>query len=453
MPRSGLLFLDRLSGLSDAGAAYFNEQGEVKPLRCAGGLSCLIMSAPDDTRDGSKADELLRRIESVTDIALAHLSVEDLLVELLERVQGLLEVDTAAVLLLDPSAEYLVATAAKGIEAEVRQGVRIPLGRGFAGRIAADKQPVLLRHVDHTNVLNPILRERGIRSLLGVPLVSSGEVIGVLHVGTLGTRRFTDDDIRLLQIVADRVGFAVQSRRVDIERAAATVLQRSLLPARLPVMAGLEMAARYVSAERGGVGGDWYDVFVLPDDRLCIVIGDVVGRGLAAAEVMVRLRSALRAHALFGSDPAEVLDRLDRQVQHFDPHKLVATVQLATFEPSLERLQLSSAGHLPPVLALPGQPAALVEAQGDHPLGVPSQRRRRVTTVEVPPGALICFYTDGLVERRGAVIDVGLERLCEAVTADPVESVLTNVMGQLIGDNPPRDDIAVLAIQRQYRNG
>lgn len=389
----------------------------------------------------------------MTDIALAHLSVEDLLVELLERVQGLLEVDTAAVLLLDPSAEYLVATAAKGIEAEVRQGVRIPLGRGFAGRIAASKQPVLLGHVDHTNVLNPILRERGIRSLLGVPLVSSGEVIGVLHVGTLGARRFTDDDVRLLQIVADRVGFAVQSRRVEIERAAATVLQRSLVPARLPVMAGLEMAARYVSAERGGVGGDWYDAFVLPGDRLCIVIGDVVGRGLAAAEVMGRLRSALRAHALFGSDPADVLDRLNQQVQHFDPNKLMATVQLAMFEPSLERLQLSSAGHLPPVLALPGQPAALVDAQTDPPLGVPTQRWRRVTTVEVPLGAVVCFYTDGLIERRGVVLDVGLERLCEAVTASPVESVLTNVMSQLVGDNPPGDDIAVLALRRQYRNG
>jgi phosphoserine phosphatase RsbU/P len=112
------------------------------------------MSAPDETRDASTADELLRRIESVTDITLAHLGVEDLLVELLERVQGLLDVDTAAVLLLDPSGKYLVATAAKGIEAEVRQGVRIPLGRDFAGRIAADKQPVLLEHVDHTNVLN-----------------------------------------------------------------------------------------------------------------------------------------------------------------------------------------------------------------------------------------------------------------------------------------------------------
>jgi phosphoserine phosphatase RsbU/P len=114
----------------------------------------LIMSAAEEMRDASTADDRLHRLESVTDVALAHLAVEDLLVELLERVQELLEIDTAAVLLLDPSSEYLVATAAKGIEAEVRQGVRIPLGRGFAGRIAADKQPVLLEQVDHTLMPN-----------------------------------------------------------------------------------------------------------------------------------------------------------------------------------------------------------------------------------------------------------------------------------------------------------
>ncbi len=192
----------------------------------------------DEPSEMSSTDDRLRRIESVTDAALAHLNVEDLLVELLERVQGLLEVDTAAVLLLDPSTEHLVATAARGIETEVRQGVRIPVGKGFAGRIAAEKKPVILEQVDHTNVLNPILRERGIRSLLGVPLLHSGSVIGVLHVGTLVPRRFTDDDIRLLQIVADRVAFATESRRAEVERTAARVLQRSLLPTRLPVVPG-----------------------------------------------------------------------------------------------------------------------------------------------------------------------------------------------------------------------
>jgi signal transduction protein with GAF and PtsI domain len=241
------------------------------------------------------SDYRLRRIESVTDAALAHLDVEDLLVELLDRVRELLEVDTAAVLLLDSSGQQLVATAARGIEAEVRQGIHIPMGKGFAGRIAAERQPVIIEQVDHTNVLNPVLLEHGICSLLGVPLLSSGTVIGVLHVGTLAPHRFTDDDISLLQIVADRVAFATQARRAEVQRTAAAVLQRSLLPARLPVVPGLEFAARYVPAENGGVGGDWYDVFTLPTGWLCLVIGDVVGRGLGAADVMGRLRSALRA--------------------------------------------------------------------------------------------------------------------------------------------------------------
>jgi anti-sigma regulatory factor (Ser/Thr protein kinase)/putative methionine-R-sulfoxide reductase with GAF domain len=391
-------------------------------------------------------DSRLHQIECVTDAALAHLDVEDLLVELLDRVRELLQVDAATVLLLDSSSHQLVVTAARGIEAAVRQGIRIPMGKGFAGRIAAEKQPVIIERVDHTNVLHPIFREHGICSLLGVPLLSSGMVIGVLHVGTLVPRRFTDDDVSLLQIVADRVAFATLSRRAEVERAAAAVLQRSLLW--LPVVPGLELAARYVPAENGGVGGDWYDVFTLPSGRLCIVIGDVVGRGFVAADVMVRLRSALRAYALLGGDPAEVLSRLDQHVQHFEP-EMMATVFLAMFEPSFERIHLSSAGHPPPVLALPDQPAALLNVPSDHPVGVPGGLPRRATTITLPPGALLCFYTDGLVERRDTTLDAGLKRLCESVAAGPVDSVCAKVMAQLVGSDPPGDDVAMLAVRRQ----
>jgi serine phosphatase RsbU (regulator of sigma subunit) len=395
------------------------------------------------------ADERLRRIEWVTDAALAHLSIADLLAVLLERVQSLLEVDTVAVLLLDAAAEQLVATAARGIEAEVRQGVRIPLGRGFAGRVAAEKKPVILPQVDHTTVLNPILWEHGIRSLLGVPLLASGSVIGVLHVGTLGARQFTADDVQLLEIVADRVASVIQSRQAQVQQAAAGLLQRSLLPVRLPVVPGLEMAARYVPAERGGVSGDWYDVFVLPSGGLCVVVGDVVGRGFAAAEEMGQLRSTLRAHAFFSSDPAEALTRLNQQVQHFDQPRMMATAQLAFLEPSFERLHVSSAGHLPPVLALAGEHASIVDLLNDPPVGVSNRRPRRSTTIAFPKGALLCFYTDGLVERRAIPLDVGLKDLCAAVVAGPVESVCTRIMGRLVGDNPPADDIAVLVLRRQ----
>jgi len=407
------------------------------------------VSTPGEPSDTPAADDYrLRRIESVTDAALAHLDVEDLLGELLDRVRELLEVETATVLLLDSSCQQLVATAARGIEAVVRQGIRIPMGKGFAGRVAAEKGPVIIEQVDHTNVLYPFFREHGICSLLGVPLLISGTVIGVLHVGTLAPRRFTDDDVSLLQIVADRVAFAAQSRRAEVDRAAAVVLQRSLLPARLPVVPGLEMAARYVPAENGGVSGDWYDVFTLPSGWLCVVIGDVVGRGLVAADVMGRLRSVLRGYALLGGDPAEVLGRLDQQVQHFDPEAM-ATVLLAMFEPSFGRLHLSSAGHPPPVLALPGQPAVLLDVPSDHPVGVPGGLRRRATTINVPPGALLCFYTDGLVESRNTSLNVGLDRLCGSVVAGPVDSVCAEIMARLVGDDPAGDDVAILVLRLQ----
>ncbi|MGH2591598.1 MAG: GAF domain-containing protein, partial [Actinomycetota bacterium] len=140
-------------------------------------------------------EERLRRLLRVTDVALAHLSPEDLLDELLIRVREILDADTAAVLLLDESAGELVARAAKGLEEEVERGVRIPVGQGFAGRIAAQRTPIVIRRVDHRNVLNPILREKGVRSLLGVPLLVRGKVLGVLHVGTLVERRFTAHDV------------------------------------------------------------------------------------------------------------------------------------------------------------------------------------------------------------------------------------------------------------------
>jgi phosphoserine phosphatase RsbU/P len=135
------------------------------------------------------AGQRLRWLEVVTDTGLVQLSVDRLLEELLDKVRELMAVDTAAVLLLDPSQQFLMATVARGIEEEVNQGVRIPLGRGFAGRIAEQRHWVAIEQVDHDNVLNPILREKGIVSLLGVPLVAAGRVLGVLHVGTLTRNR------------------------------------------------------------------------------------------------------------------------------------------------------------------------------------------------------------------------------------------------------------------------
>lgn len=165
--------------------------------------------------------ERLRRLQLLTDAALAHLQLEELLAELLVRIRDVLGVDTVATLLLDEERGELVARAAIGIEEEVEQGVRIPLGRGFAGRVAAERAPVILDDVDHADVLNPILREKGIKSLLGVPLVIGSRVLGVLHVGALQQRTFGENDVELLQLAADRAAIAIEHARLfEAERAA-----------------------------------------------------------------------------------------------------------------------------------------------------------------------------------------------------------------------------------------
>ena len=159
----------------------------------------------------------LERLEAVTDAALGYLELDELLAELLARTRELLETDTAAVLLLDETGTELVARAAVGLEEEVAQSIRIPVGEGFAGRIAAERRPMVLDDVDHADVLNPILREKGVKSLLGAPLTVSDTVLGVIHVGTLEPRLFTPGDQQLLELVASRAALAIEKARIHEE--------------------------------------------------------------------------------------------------------------------------------------------------------------------------------------------------------------------------------------------
>ena len=372
-----------------------------------------------------------------------------MLQELLERIRDLLDVDTAVVLMHDADAGVLVTTAAAGFDSESGMPVRVPMGQGFAGTIAAQKRAVVLDTVDETTVVNPRLWRQGLRSLLGVPMLTKGDVVGVLHVGSMTGRRFTDDDVELLQVAADRIALATQATLSRTERAAATTLQHSLMPSALPSVPGLDLAARYIPGSDTGVGGDWYDLFTLPSGAIGIVIGDVVGSGLRAAVIMGRLRSALRAYALETADPAAVLAKLDRKVSHFEPNAM-ATVSYALFDPETNQLDISLAGHPPPVYAHPQNPAVLLDAAADLPVGTHlSDRKRRTSRLVVPEGTVVCFYTDGLVERKNVSVDKGLQRLCGAVhIAGSAESACTRILETLLSGNEPIDDIAVAVLHR-----
>ena len=390
----------------------------------------------------------LRVLDAVTDSALKEFDLDKLLDVLLERTRELFAVDTATVLLVDRGGTQLVARATTGLEEEVFQGARVPVGKGFAGRVAQLREAVQIEQVDPSTVVNPLLWEHGLRVLLGVPMIAEGELTGVLHVGSTTSRRFTDEEVDALQLVADRLALAVYMDRTRSERAAATLLQESLLPASLPAPEGWDLAARYVAGAESGVGGDWYDVFELPGDRIGVVIGDVVGNGLRAAVVMGRLRSALRAYALEYLDPAQVLSKLDRKASHFE-HNTMATVAYAIIDTATHRMTLAVAGHLPPVIAVPGEETRFASTHVGPPVGFDlGISGRRSTGVDVPPGTLVVLYTDGLVERRGQDLDSGMEHLRQAVSAMEPEAACIQVMATMVGDQPATDDIALVAIRR-----
>jgi signal transduction histidine kinase len=159
----------------------------------------------------------LENVQAVADVAVSHLELDDLLRELLGRIRAILEADTCAILLLDADTDELVSTAAIGIEEAAERPARIPVGQGFAGRVAATRAPLVLEEVRPEDVLNPVLREKEIKSLLGAPLLIDAKAIGVVHVGTLRPRKFTQDDVELLQLVADRAALAIERARVHRE--------------------------------------------------------------------------------------------------------------------------------------------------------------------------------------------------------------------------------------------
>ena len=389
--------------------------------------------------------ERLRVIESVTDSALSYLPLEDLLQELLRRVVDILEADTAAILLLEEDGATLAARAAQGLEEEVRRGVRIPVGRGFAGRIAATREPVRIADVATADIANPILRERGLKSLLGVPLLVEGTVIGVLHVGTLQPRHFSDDDVQVLQLAGDRAALAIHGRLTERERGLADALQRSLMPA-LPAVPGMRLAGRYLPAAAAHVGGDWYDAFQLPGGELGLTIGDVVGRGFRAAALMAQLRSGLRAYATQGLSPAEVLSCLSGLIRQLAPGHS-ATVLYMVVDPQSGEATVAGAGHPAPILTRDADKAHFVELPASVPLGTVKLPRYENVALHIPEGSTLVLYSDGLVERRGEDLESRLEELRDAASGlgPDADAVCDAIVGALLPNGSRRDDAALLA--------
>ncbi|MFB7863337.1 SpoIIE family protein phosphatase [Streptomyces sp. NPDC056069] len=310
-----------------------------------------------------------------------------------------------------------------------------------------------------------------VQSTLVVPMVAHDTVVGLVQFSRAkGSEPFGDRDRALAVELAARAAVCIDNARLyRREHERALILQRSLLPPGDPEAAGLDIACRYLPGTVGSeVGGDWFDVIELPGHRTALVIGDVMGRGLRAAVAMGELRTAVRTLAQLDLEPAEVLSHLDEIArglgapagaqQSARAHKArgpelsevyLATCVYAVYDPVTRRCTFANAGHLPPVLVEPGEEALLLDVPPGMPLGVGGEPFEEVE-VELPEGALLALYTDGLVESRDHALDEGLSAFRSALAnhGRPLEDVCDHVLTTL-DTRHGEDDIALLMARIQ----
>ena len=285
---------------------------------------------------------------------------------------------------------------------------------------------------------------------IAVPLTTREGVRGALHL-SLGSRRtFTDDEREWLESMVSQCGQALErATQYEVEQTIAETLQRSVLPSSLPRVEGVQLAARYLpGSAQLDVGGDWFDALRLPDGKLGLVVGDVVGKGVQAAASMAQLRNAIRAFSVERLKPSSVLVRLNRLADEVLDTSF-ATLAYLTLEPDTGVCRFSSAGHPPPAIAYPDGRVELLENGRGLPLGTGIRTSYRQETLDLPAGGVVVLYTDGLVERRGRSIDEGLDALQAAMVAAPKDPdrLLEHILEHVVGNEERGDDIALLAVR------
>ena len=296
------------------------------------------------------------------------------------------------------------------------------------------------------------------RAWVGLPLLSSGAPLGALRFSFTRPRKITDEERVFLEALAGQCALALERASLfEREHTTAETLQRSLLPDSLPTVPGVILEARYLPVTRNmEIGGDWYDAFRLPDGKLAVAAGDVMGKGLTAAAGMGRVRNALRALALTDPRPAAVLAGLDRLFIATELEEQVTTVAYLVVDPVTGEGMAGSAGHLPPLLLSGDAPPRLDTTEAGTPLGWASPRQQYA--FRLPPGNTAVLYSDGLVENRRRGLDTGLDELV-AVTAEAPAEVAENpamlldyLVERMLTGYEQDDDVTVLVVHSPRRD-
>ncbi|MGW2940381.1 SpoIIE family protein phosphatase [Streptomyces sp. NPDC001226] len=347
---------------------------------------------------------------------------------------------------------------------ELGQPVYVPSASPFTQVLTSGEsylEPVLNPSLHSWLVSDPqrsrVIHETGMHSVMMVAIQARGRVLGIaVFVRTDNPDPFERDDLLLAEELVDRAALSLDNaNRYTRERAAALALQRDLLPSHVSGGPALDVDYCYLPADmEHGVGGDWYDVIPLPRDRVALVVGDVVGHGIAAAAAMGRLRIALHTLADMDLPPAVLLSRLDRTVVRLAQEKadhadlavpsLAATCLYVVYDPIERLLDVTRAGHPPPVVVDPAGRATVPEVPAGVPIGL-GVGLYESARMKIPDGTLIALYTDGLVESRSEDIESGIHRLAAALAHPPAAlHELSAKAVATVRSDPPSDDATLL---------
>jgi PAS domain S-box-containing protein len=469
--RSGRIFEDRFR-MRTRGGGYRHYDVHAVPVERDGKIAEWVGACTDVTSQreaeemrGRLTEQLsaaaLRtaRLQQATSMLAEALMVEQVVEVITEVGRTAIGALRSAVALVEPETLQLRVVNPDGLPSSGPDaaGRRLTMDTpSVMTRAIATRRPVLI--ADQADLHRQFEGEPGVaetgdeKSWVGLPLLAAGQPLGALRFSFSSTRRISEEERVFLEALAGQCSLAVE--RADMyerEHATAITLQRSLLPDKLPVVDGLVLEARYLPVTRNmDIGGDWYDVFRLPEGRMAVTVGDVMGKGLTAAAGMGRVRNALRALALTDSRPIAVLTGLDRLFSATEQEEQVTTVTYLVIDPLTGEGLAGNAGHLPTLLIGPDGKATLDSVEAGTPLGWPSPRKQH--SFRMPPGSTAVFYSDGMVENRVRGLDAGLDELVRVASSaspdhlDKPGQLLQYLLDHMLAGHEQDDDVTILVM-------
>jgi PAS domain S-box-containing protein len=474
--RTGRIFDDRFR-MRARGGAYRHYDVRAVPIERDGKIAEWVGACTDVTSQreaeemrGRLTDQLsaaaLRtaRLQQATAMLAEALDVEQVVEVITEVGRTAIGALRSAVALLEDDKLGLRVVNRSGLAPTGPDGIGVRLTLDTPSvmtRAIATRRPVLIadpeelrsqfdNDLDTDGEPKRVMDTGDEQAWVGLPLLAAGMPLGALRFSFGKPRTILEEERVFLEALAGQCALAVERAEMyEKEHTAAVTLARSLLPGELPSVPGLALDARYLPRSTD-VGGDWYDVFRLPDRRLAVAVGDVMGKGLLAAAGMGRVRNALRALALTDPRPAAVLAGLDRLFTATEREEQVTTVTYLVIDPETGEGQTGNAGHPPTLLMSPGAMPVLDGTEAGTPLGWASPRRQHA--FRLPPGSTAVFYSDGLVENRRRGLDSGLDELVRITASAPQDlhgapgRLLQYLLDNMLAGHEQDDDVTVLVM-------